>query len=299
MIILGLFLLVAAAIIAMGFVLVNRALTNESGTGIIGGVVLALFGLVFAFVGLGFTEIGIGQVGVVSSFGKVEEQTLGPGLAWRTPFVTRVTVMDTKTQRREFDGIEAFSQEQQPAILVGQVNYRIDPERASALLQTVGDDYAQKLIFSQTDEVIKQVARSYPVDQMTAKRQEWGDRSAELLNEDLNSQGITIEAVVIRDVNLSQTYLDSITQRQVAQQTLERTRIEAEARRAQAQGEADATLIAAEGQAKANSALTQSLSPLLVQWQSIQKLNPNVTVMMIPSGAGSLINIPTPPAATP
>ena len=59
------------------------------------------------------------------------------------------------------------------------------------------------------------------------------------------------------------------TQRQV----LAQREIEAQQKVASAKGEAESILVVAQGQAKANDALSRSISPILVQYKGIEKWN--------------------------
>ena len=68
--------------------------------------------------------------------------------------------------------------------------------------------------------------------------------------------------------------------KQVAQQQVETQRqvlaqreIEAQQKVATAKGEAESILVVAQGQAKANDALSRSISSILVQYKSIEKWN--------------------------
>lgn len=295
----GIIVIFVALLVSIGVPVVLYLTAERVSGGRIAGMVLSAVGGLLLFVAaFGFTEIGAGQVGIVTSFGKVQEETLQPGLSWRVPFITAVTVMDTRVQSYAFDNIEAFTSENQPALLSGIVNYHIDPETASALYQTVGVDYPSKLISPQADSALKQDARSYGVDAITAKRDQLAGAAMAKLTEVTAPYGITIDSVSIRNIDLSKDYLSSVEGKQKALQDVERARAEAESARQRAHGEADAQVIVAQGQADANAKVAASLTGALIQWQYVQKLAPNVTVMMVPSGDGLLLNLPVPTPAT-
>ena len=56
-------------------------------------------------------------------------------------------------------------------------------------------------------------------------------------------------------------------------QVLAQREIEAQQKVATAKGEAESILVVAQGQAKANDALSRSISPILVQYKGIEKWN--------------------------
>jgi len=68
------------------------------------------------------------------------------------------------------------------------------------------------------------------------------------------------------------------------------SRAQAEQRAATAQGEADRLRIEAQGQADANRLINESLTPLLIQFQALQRLADNVQIALIPSGNGIIID---------
>ena len=244
-------------------------------------------------------EIPTGNVGIVVAFGQVQAGTLSPGLTWVTPIVNNVVVMDTRVQAYNFGGdtgVEAFTREQQPAYLFGVVNYHIDPTFAAELYQRVGVDYFDKIIRQQSDAELKQDARLYGVDEITAKRDELARSAQQRLANDVAAYHITVDGIFISQVGLSPEYVQAVEAKQIALQNVQKAQADAEARRQQAQGEADAQVTLAKGQAEANAAVNASLTENLIRWQTIQKLSPNVQVMLLPSDNGILFNIPLPSA---
>lgn len=58
---------------------------------------------------------------------------------------------------------------------------------------------------------------------------------------------------------------------------------------AQANGHADALLALATKQAQANDLLSKSITPALVQYQLVQKLGPDIKVIMLPTGSNFIL----------
>lgn len=301
------FLIVAVVMVIGGAGVAWAGLGDSRGNGshggmVLGGIVVALLGIGVFLFSTGFKEIDAGQVGIVTKFGQVEDGTLAPGLAWRMPFVESITTMDTRVQNYNFgsddtdhngqaDGIEAFTSENQPAYLFGVVNYHIDPQYASLLFQTVGPDYFDKIIHQQADAEIKLDARRYTVDQITAKRDELAAGAEQRLVTDVAPYHILIDGVFVSQVSLSADYLAVVEEKQAALQKVETAKANAETARQNAQGVADSNVITAKGQAQANAAITSSLTPELIQYTAIQRLNPNVQVIYLPEGQNFLFNL--------
>lgn len=260
---------------------------------IIAGTILVLVGILIGLFSFGWTQVSSGEVGVVSQFGKVQDDEMQPGLQWRPPVITSVSNWDTKVRVYTFDKIEAFTSENQPALLTGIVNYHIVPTAASDLQQTYGSDFEQKLVVSQSDSALKAEARKYGVDAITAKRDELAAAAMAELTASNTNTGVVIDGVSIRNIDLSSDYLSAVEAKQKAQQGVEQAKAEANTAREKAHGVADAQVIEAQGQADANKAITASLTNPLIQWQYVQKLAPNVSVMMIPSGSNFIYPLPS------
>lgn len=310
MLVLVLFAVLGIALVAVGAAVVRSgfALRRDRGSGngrMALGIAAIAGGAVVAVAALGFREIPAGSVGIVVRFGQVQPGTLAPGLTWIVPLVNDVVVMDTRVQAYNFggsDGVEAFTREQQPAFLFGVVNYHIDPEFAAQLYQSVGVDYFEKVIQSQSDAELKQDARLYGVDEITAKRDELARSAQARLASDVAPYHIFVDGIFISQIGLSPEYVQAVEAKQIAQQNVQKAEADAEAARQAAKGQADAQVTLANGQAQANAAINASLTENLIRWQTIQKLAPNVQVMLLPSEQGILFNVPLPsvsPSTTP
>ncbi len=58
-----------------------------------------------------------------------------------------------------------------------------------------------------------------------------------------------------------------------------------------AKGQAQAAIQLANGQAQANATLNASLSDKILQYQYIQKLSDKISVMLLPSGNGTIFDL--------
>lgn len=253
---------------------------------------------VLAFLGVGFLvatmfvhSIEAGHVGVVTSFGKVQPDTLKPGLNFLPPFVNNVTDVDTRVQGITFENLGAASKEYQDVILSGTLNVHVDQQNVVFLFQNVGLDYADKLVKPFFANLVKEVVPKYAVGDVLAHREDIRSEAVSKLAQKLAPYGIVVDDVAISNIDFSAQYKQAIEAKQVAeqqvlteQQVLAQKKIQADQVRTSAQGQADAVLIAAQAQAKANQLLQLSLTPELIQYTLVQKLGPDIKVIMLPSG---------------
>jgi regulator of protease activity HflC (stomatin/prohibitin superfamily) len=227
---------------------------------------------------LTITLVPAGHVGVITSFGAVSQQTLDPGFHLRLPFVQGLHLVNTQVQAHQFNTIDAASQELQTVTLTGKVNYRVDGAKAASLYQNVGLDFADKFLDPAFNDFIKTVVPTYPVNDILKNRDAIRELTQRRLTDAVSQYGITIVAVQITDIHFSKEFEKAIEAKQVAQQqvqteeqVLAQKRIQAEQAVVDATGRARAAVADAQGQAQANALLNSSLTPTIVQWQTIQK----------------------------
>lgn len=252
--------------------------------------------LVFLVAALSAVIVPAGNVGVVTAFGQVQNETLLPGLHFRLPFVNVVHDVNTQVQPHQFQEIDAASSELQTVKLTGTMNYHIDGQYASDLYQKVGDDFANKIIDPAFNDYIKTVVPEYSINDILAKRDEIRAKAKADLGANLAQYHIIVDDIYIANISFSDAYQQAIEAKQVAQQAVQteqqilaQKQIQATEANAVAQGQAEAIKTLAEGQAAANTALNNSLTPSLIQYTEIQKLNPNVSVILLPSDANFLL----------
>ncbi len=269
---------------------------------LIGGV-LAFF--VLWVLSLGVVIVPAGFVGVVRFLGQVQPNVLYPGASWVVPFVNNVEEVDTRVQPHNFQQLTAATAENLQVTVTGTMNYHLDPAFAGQLIQNVGTDFASKIIDPAFSDYIKQVTPAYSADSNSPtfilnKRDEIRQLTKQQLGDNLARYGIKVDDIYIVDIGYPQAYNDAITSKQVEQQNvqreqqiLEQKRIQAQQVVVTAQGAADALRETAAGQADANASINESLTDELIRWQAIQKLNPNVQIMLIPSDNNFILPLPS------
>jgi regulator of protease activity HflC (stomatin/prohibitin superfamily) len=264
----------------------------------------AFFALWVVF--LGVVIVPAGYVGVVRTLGQVQNQVLYPGAAWVVPFAMEVEEVDTRIQPHDFQQLTAATAENLEVSVTGTMNYHLDPAFASFLIQNVGTDFASKIIDPAFSDYIKQVVPAYSADSNSPnfilnKREEIRVLTKQQLGDNLSRYHIIVDDIYIVDIGYPDEYNAAITSKQVEQQNvqkeqqiLEQKRIQAQQVVVVAQGQADANRETAKGQSDANASINASLTDQLIRWQAVQKLNPNVSLMLVPENGNFLFNVPSP-----
>ncbi len=227
-----------------------------------------------------FAIVPAGHRGVVLLWGSVEKRIMGEGLNFKAPIAERVIKVDVKVQPHPFKEIDASSKEYQMVKMTGMMNFHIDPSFVNDLYQKVGLDFADKVIDPAFNDFVKEVVPTYPIGEILPKREEIRQRAMKKLGDNLARYHIIVDDIYFANIRFSPGYEGAIEAKQVAQQQVETQKqvlaqreIEAQQKVATAKGEAESILVVAQGQAKANDALSRSISPILVQYKGIEKWN--------------------------
>ncbi len=243
------------------------------------GLIIILL-IIFLVIWGTFVIVPAGHRGVVLWWGSVEKRVMGEGLNFKVPMAERVIKVDVKVQPHPFKEIDAASKEYQMVKLTGMMNFHIDPSYVNDLYQKVGLDFANKVIDPAFNDFVKEVVPNYLITEILPKREEIRKRAMTKLGDNLARYHIVVDDIYFANIRFTPDYEKAIEAKQVAQQQVETQRqilaqreIEAQQKIATAKGEAESILVVAQGQAKANDALSRSISPILVQYKSIEKWN--------------------------
>lgn len=227
-----------------------------------------------------FVIVPAGNRGIVLWWGSVEKRVMGEGLNFKIPIAERVVKIDVKVRPHPFKEIDAASKEYQMVKLTGMMNFHIDPAYVNDLYQKVGLDFADKVIDPAFNDFVKEVVPNYPITEILPKREEIRKRAMAKLGDNLARYHVIVDDIYFANIRFTPEYEKAIEAKQVAQQQVETQRqilaqreIEAQQKVATAKGEAESILVVAQGQAKANDALSRSISSILVQYKSIEKWN--------------------------
>jgi regulator of protease activity HflC (stomatin/prohibitin superfamily) len=266
-------------------------------------LILAVGAVVLASVFLSATTVQAGHVGVVLTFGRVEPGVREPGFHLILPGVQRIVQVDTRVLPHSFTEIDAASRELQSVKLTGTMNYHLEPQRANELYQTVGLDFASKVIDPAFNDFIKEVVPQYPVTDILAKREEIRLKAKERLGANLQRYGIVVDDIYIANIAFSDEYQSAIERKQTVQQNVEteqqilaQKEIQAQQVVVDARGRADATVMQAQGEAEANRVRTTSISPELIEYLRWTRWDGRLP--LVTSDATPLVSLPAPAAET-
>jgi regulator of protease activity HflC (stomatin/prohibitin superfamily) len=249
--------------------------------------------------------IDAGEVGVVSTFGDVSNNTLTSGLhlvaPWRSveAYSTQIgeytmSAVVQEGENKRDDSMKVLSADGLEVQLDATVIYRIDPTKVVTIYRELGDAEALKVkvIRPVSRTRIRDAAVSYAaVELYGAKREVFEKTVFDSIAKDFAARGLILEQILIRDMKLPDSVKHSIEDKIAAEQAaqkmqyvLEKAKQEAEQKRIEAQGVADAQKI-----------LDSGLSERVLRYEQIKMQShlahsQNAKVIVIPQGQSILLN---------
>jgi len=260
--------------------------------------------------------IPTGHTGVVTTFGRIADYTLSPGMHLKMP-TQNIIIMDSRSQKRTVI-TQAFSSDIQQVDITCSINFSVPSDGCRRLYETVGVNYYDTIMMPRLMENIKAVFANYSAEKLIAVRSELSTQVMEQLTREMSSYGITVISLSIEDIDFSDAVTDAVEAKQVAEQTKLRVeteqaqqvsvekataerriitaKAEAEERAILAEADAEVARIEADAQAyvrqkeaEANALLAASLTPELIEYMKISQWNG--TLPVITGGATPIIDM--------
>jgi prohibitin 1 len=211
------------------------------------------------------TRVGTGHVGVLTLFGRVTGETLGEGIHIINPLKTN-NEMSIQTQTIK-ESASVPSSEGLMMSLDTSLIYHLNPDHAADVFQKIGADYENIVVEPTLRSAIRESTASHTANALyTGEREMVGKQIFEQVNEQLTKRGLTVENVLLRDIQLPATLKASIEAKQQAEQEalamnfrLQKETQEAQRKRIEAAGVRDFQQIVAQG-----------ITPSLLEWKGIE-----------------------------
>ena len=277
---------------------VNRGVARGVAIGIIALIAIGL--VAYSAVQI----VDAGHRGVLLHWNAVDTSVppLEEGLHFVMPFADSVVQMEVRTLKYVKPTTSA-SQDLQTVSTSVTVNYHPAPDSVHHLYQGVGLDYENRIIQPAVEEVVKQVTANYNAEELITKRPAVKADIEREITDRLADFNIVTEVISITDFQFSTLFAAAIEAKVEAEQNALKAendllRIEVEARQIeqQAQGEANANIARANGEAEAiriiNEALAQN--PNYLEWLKTQSWDGQLP-LVVGDGGTPFIQIPVTP----
>ena len=234
-------------------------------------------------------QVPAGHVGIIYRFGAIVGQT-GEGLQIVPPWES-VVAASIQEQSRYYKELDSFSKETQNVYVAATVNFHVSPGKIQDLYRSVGPNYANILIDPRVYQDFKDATVQYSSVEIAPHRDDIRRSVRQRITDELRAHSIIVDDVLLQNIRFDQKFEASIENKQVQSQNAlaaaEQVKVkhqEALQKVETAKGDAEAALIKAQKEAQANDVLTRSITPQLIKYLTVQKLAPDVRVMMVPTG---------------
>jgi regulator of protease activity HflC (stomatin/prohibitin superfamily) len=215
----------------------------------------------------------------------------GEGLTLLLPFTQLATIYDVRTQTYTMskmtnegqlkgdDSVQSLTSDGQQVDVDVSILYHPDPNKIVEMHRLIGPDYEAKIVRPAGRSVTRTSVSKYAViDVYGAKRMEIQNEVANELRALFEKSNLTLDSLLVRNVDFSSEFKSAIEQKQVAQQEAERKKYELEKERI----EKERKIIAAEGDAESIRLRGEALSrnPALIQYEYVQKITPGIQTII-------------------
>jgi len=231
-----------------------------------------------------------GTTGVYNLFGRVKDQPYRSGIHLVIPFAKidlmsirteqyTMSIVPTEGQKYGDDSIDALTKEGLKVNLDITAFYHLNEDKAPEVFKTIGLNYDEKIIRPEVRGAIRDVIAQYDAkDIYSEKRDEATSKIVERLKSAVNSRGIEIESVILRNVALPQLLTEAIEAKLTADQEVQKYDFILQT----AQKEAERKRIEATGQRDAQKLINESLSDKYLQYLYIQNLKDRQGTIYVP-----------------
>lgn len=245
------------------------------------------------------TNIKSEEVGVKRTFGKVDTDELGPGLHFYLPGVQSIEKMPIVVRNyemRDTDAISALSKDGLEIKVDMSVLYKLNKDKAAELIKTYGMTYEDQIIRPVIRTVVRDVVSSFQSSEVYAQR----TKVAELIRKNLllrlPKEYLSVEDVLVRKIVLPPKVVQAIEEKRKALEEAQKMKYILEKEKL----EAERKIVEAQGIAKANKIIADSLQNKYIQWYFVQSLKEyakgdNNSVIVIPYGLNMspIVNLPS------
>lgn len=274
--------------------------TLNTGTSLTRKILYGVAGLAALIVAFGsWTIVGTGKRGVVTHFGKVQQEVMDEGFHFKLPIVTSVHKISVQIMKSDLK-TQASSKDLQLVTSEVAINWHILPSAAGNVYQSIGDeeDVVARILTPAVQEVFKATTSKKTAEEMITRRSELAEETKAMLALELKPNGIVLDNISVVDLEFTREFSKSIEDKQIAEQHAKRAEFvaqqataDAKAKVNTAKGDAEATLTNARAQAESQKLLQTTVSPAILQLKAIEKWDGSMP-QFLGSGGQMLFNIP-------
>ncbi len=329
-----------ATVAGIGLAILSASQGRPTRNGVTLAIIGVVVGVVFSVFSQGVIIVQPQEVAVVfDTIGGDLLEPRGPGIHIIVPVVQEATYYSVAQREYTMSGasgqgttvgdgaVSSRTSDGQEVQIDATIIYAIDPANANLVHQRWQNRFQAELVRPTVRGIIRDEISRYGVEEVySTQREALRAGIREVIETRFAQEGLMVSDFLIRDIQFSAEYSQSVEQKQIAEQDRLRAMQEADRLRVQAQGERDAAVYQAEGQrlsaierangeadslrlraqaeadaillraqadAQALALINEQLSqnPNLLQWRYIDTLSDNVDMILLPSNSPFLFDV--------
>ena len=319
-------LLQVVAILAFGVGILGVAFAftlASQGKSARGGFLLALVGFVggilLFIISSGILIVQPARAAVIVNVlsGELETPARAPGTSIIIPGLQESIIYPTDQQEYTMSGIaregriqgddavEALTVDGQEVRLDITVLYRVERADVNQIHLNWQSRYESDFIRPTVRAVARDVVSQFEAEAIYGlQREALGGQISQQVGVRMREQGLTLTSLLVRQIDFNDAFAQSIEEKQIEAQRLQRARTEAERVRTEAGGQADAAEEAARGRANARKIEAEAeaealrvisdqiaANPNLIQYLYVANLSDNVNFALLPSDSPFIFNV--------
>lgn len=243
-------------------------------------ILIGLSGLLLIIPGC-ITTIATGEVGIKTTWGKITNTNMKEGIQFKYPWQD-VVKMNVKVQKYEnTKGMETSTKDMQVVnSVIVSVNYQLNDDKVVDIYREVGVGYDLIILEPAIQESIKSTISQYNAEELVTKRGEVSDKILESISNKVNSYGLKVTSVSLKDFDFSDEYNQSIERKTIAEQNA----LTAEQELKTSEANAKKMIIEAQAEADANNIKNSTITEEILTQQFIDKWDGELPKVMGDSG---------------
>ena len=207
-----------------------------------------------------------GEVGVKRTLGKFSDRPYDEGLKVFNPFTTTIVKISTQTNNLEVE-LSIPSREGLNIRSAVSILYNVIPKDAPQLLREIGPGFERNIILPVFRSAVADVSsRFFAKDMHTGERATIEEAIRDQMMVLLDGKGITIEAVLLKSIQMPPSLARAIEAKLEAEQQAQRMEFVLQ----EAKREAERKRIEAEGVRDAQQIISEGLNSSVLQFKSIE-----------------------------
>ncbi len=245
------------------------------------GVAVLVFVLVIAGSATTYV-VEPGTRGIKITLGKATDQFLPEGFGFKAPFITTIVPVNIR-QKTQPVKVDCFSSDLQQVILDVRVLYRVPEQSVVQIFKQFAGDPFDSLIAPRVQEALKEITALQTAEFIVMNRGEIKQKAIVSAKLKIGTL-LTVEDIVIRNIDLSSELEHAIEAKMVAEQQAE----QAQFTQMQTKVEAETAIIRARGEAQAIKVRGEALkaNPAFLRLEIVERWN-GQSPLVVPADANS------------